>query len=319
MRRLHGDPLLLGIDGGASKCRARLSTLAGDRLGEGAGGPANIRLDLEQTFASVLQATSQCLDEAGMTTRDLERTVACLALAGLSEAGWRKVAAQHPHPFRTAVFVPDAQAACIGAHGGRRGGIVVVGTGSIAWAELNGRKCRVGGWGWPISDEGSGAWLGGEALRRVLWAHDGRIAWSELLLALFARFRSDPEAVVRWMTAAGPRDFATLAPAIVAHAAAGDHVGAELMRLAGEHVDALAQRLVDCGADRLSLVGGLAASIEAWVAPGTRRRLSAPLGDALDGALQLAREAAERELAHNAGVPGSRIRAGRTRRAARNA
>jgi glucosamine kinase len=320
MHRAHGDLLLLGIDGGASGCRARLCTLAGDRVGEGAGGPANIRLDLEQSFASILEAASQCLDEAGMSARDLERTVACLALAGLTEAGWRKVAVQQPHPFRKAVFVPDAQAACVGAHGGRHGGIVVVGTGSIGWAQLNGRQCRVGGWGWPISDEGSGAWLGGEALRQALWAHDGRIPWTELLVALFARFRSDPEAIVRWMTAAGPRDFATLAPEIVAHAAAGDGVAAELMRLAGQHVDALAQRLIACGAERLSLVGGLAASIEPWLAPRTRRRLSAPLGDAVDGALQLAREAAERELNHDENVPRGRVRgAGRTRGAARNA
>ena len=72
-----------------------------------------------------------------------------------------------------------------------------------------------------------------------------------------------------------------------------DPVAVELLQVAGAHVDALAQALVRLGADRLSLVGGLAASIEPWLAKATRRHLVAPRGDAVAGALQLARDAAE--------------------------
>jgi glucosamine kinase len=287
------DVLLLGIDGGGSRCRGRLCTLSGTKLGEGTAGPANIRLGVEQSFASVLKATTHCMNEAGLSPRDVGRIVACLALAGASEPSHLDAARRHKHPYRTAVFVTDAQAACVGAHGARNGGIIVIGTGTIGWAERNGRQYRVGGWGWPISDEGSGAWLGCEALRRTLWAHDGRIPWTGLLLTLFAKFRSDPHAIVRWMTGALPRDFATFAPAIVEHASANDPIAVELLRRAGGHIDALAQRLVAFGVDRLSLVGGLAASIEPWLADATRHHLVAPLGDAVSGALQLARDAAE--------------------------
>jgi glucosamine kinase len=233
------------------------------------------------------------MNGAGLSSRDFERVVACVALAGASEPSQLEAARRHEHPYRMAVFVTDAQAACVGAHGGRDGGIIVIGTGSIGWAELNGRQYQVGGWGWPISDEGSGAWLGCEALRRTLWAHDGRMPWSALLRSLFAKFRSDPHAIVHWMTRASPKDFATFAPDIVEHALANDAVAVELLRLAGGHVDALAQRLIDFGADRLSLVGGLAASIEPWLADSTRDHLVAPRGDAVAGALQLARKTAE--------------------------
>jgi glucosamine kinase len=287
------DVLLLGIDGGGSGCRARLCTISGRTLSEGTAGSANIRLGVEQSFASVHEATVQCMSGAGLSTRDFDRIVACLALAGASEPSQLEAARQHEHPYRRAVFVTDAQAACIGAHGGRDGGIIVIGTGSIGWAELNGREYQVGGWGWPISDEGSGAWLGCEALRRTLWAHDGRMPWSALLRSLFAKFRSDPHAIVHWMTGASPKDFATFAPDIVEHALANDPVAVELLRLAGGHLDALAQRLIDFGVDRLSLVGGLAASIEPWLADSTRHHLVAPRGDAVAGALQLARKAAE--------------------------
>jgi glucosamine kinase len=117
--------------------------------------------------------------------------------------------------------------------------------------------------------------------------------WSALLRSLFAKFRSDPHAIVRWMTGALPRDFATFGREIVEHALANDPVAVELLRLAGGHVDALAQRLIDFGVDRLSLVGGLAAPIEPWLADSTRHHLVMPRGDAVAGALQLARNAAE--------------------------
>jgi len=289
---VQSDVFLLGIDGGGSQCRARLCAMSGARLGEGVGGPANIRLGIEQSFGSVLQATTQCMSAAGLALYDLDRIVACLALAGASEPGHLDAALRYPHPYRTAIFVTDAQAACIGAHGGREGGIVVVGTGTIGWAELSGRQYRVGGWGWPISDEGSGAWLGCEAVRKTLWAHDGRVPWTDLLQSLFARFQSDPHAIVRWMSGALPRDYASLAPVVVEHAAADDRVALELLLEAGEHIDALARRLLAFGVVRLALVGGLAASIEPWLPDDTRRHLTAPLGDAVDGALRLARDAA---------------------------
>ena len=38
--------LFIGIDGGASFCRARIRDIGGNLLGEGWGGPANIHLDL---------------------------------------------------------------------------------------------------------------------------------------------------------------------------------------------------------------------------------------------------------------------------------
>jgi glucosamine kinase len=95
--------------------------------------------------------------------------------------------------------------------------------------------------------------------------------WSALLRSLFAKFQSDPHTIVHWMTGASPKDFATFAPEVVEHA--------------------------------LSLVGGLAASIEPWLADATRHHLVAPRGDAVAGALQLARNAAE-SLARGRTAPG---------------
>jgi glucosamine kinase len=294
---LKTDGLLLGVDGGGTKCRARLCALSGARLGEAVTGPANIRLGLDTSLAAVLQATLLCLGQAGLSSFDLPRITACLALAGASEPADLAEAQAKRLPFGRTLITADAHAACIGAHGGQNGGVIVVGTGTIGWAELDGRHSRVGGWGLPISDEGSGAWLGCEALRRVLWARDGRMAWTALLGALFEQFEGDAHAIVRWASEASPGDFGTLAPFVVEHAKQGDSAGIELMRLAATHIDALAARLAALGVYRLALVGGLASHMEEWVSATTRDSLVPPAGDELDGALHLARAAAEQVAA----------------------
>jgi glucosamine kinase len=266
---------------------------SGAKLGEAKAGPANIRLGLQASFAAILQATQACLEQAGLSIRDMSRINACLALAGASEPMELAAAQRMKHPFRRAMITTDAKAACVGAHQGRDGGVVVVGTGSIGWGEVKGRQYRVGGWGSIVSDEGSGAWLGRELLVRLLWACDGRIERTALLKEAFDQFHSDPHTIVRWASKASPRDFGGLAPLVVERGQRGDAVGKELMALAGSHVDALVARLAAHGVERLALAGGLAGPIRSWISASTEARLVRPAGDALDGALQLARTAAE--------------------------
>lgn len=289
---MQADVLLLGVDGGGTKCRARLADCEGRILGEGVAGPANVRFGLDESFSAVRKAADQCLEQAGLSYRD-HRIVACLALAGASDSTDIAGARSYPHRFLEAIFTTDARAACVGAHAGRDGGIIIVGTGTIGWAIRAEQDIRVGGWGFPVSDEGSGAWLGCEALRRVLCARDGLIRWSSLLNCIFDRFGCDPHAIVRWMSTAHPRDFASLAPMIVEHASQDDHVARELLRLAAGHIDVIAARLIELGTLRLSLMGGLAPAIAPLLSDQVKSALVPPAGDALSGALRLARLRAE--------------------------
>jgi glucosamine kinase len=70
-----------------------------------------------------------------------------------------------------------------------------------------------------------------------------------------------------------------------------------MLRLAATQIDAVATRLVALGVPRLSLMGGLAPHIEGLLPMIIRRHLARPLGDALDGALLLARAAAAQSAA----------------------
>ncbi len=289
---MNTNVLLLGIDGGGTSCRARLCAFSGRLLGEATTGPANLRLGLEQSFSAIVDAAASCLSQAGLPRSSLGRVVACLALAGASEPSHLAAAQAYRHPFRRAIVTTDAHAACLGAHGDRDGAVIVAGTGTVGWAVLNGQIHRVGGWGMPISDEGSGAWLGCEAVRRLLWALDGRLAWSGLLRALGDKFSNDPHAVVAWAQSASPADFGSLAPLVFEHAAAGDPIARQLVSLAARSIDTLAARLIAAGATRLAVVGGCAPFLVPWLSERTKAHLVEPDGDALSGALYLARAAA---------------------------
>jgi glucosamine kinase len=285
------DDLFLGADGGGTRCRVRLALGSGVVLGEGEAGPANLRSGSLQAFAAVLDGAKQCLAAAGLPLEVLERTTACLALAGASEPAERAKANEQQLPFRRTIIVTDAEAACVGAHAGGDGAIIIIGTGSIGLAIIVGRRHRIGGWGLPTSDEGSGAWLGLEVLRRVLWARDGRLDWSPLLIEVFARFDRDPHAIVRWTANAAPGDYGRFAPLVAQQAGQGDAAAYALMRLAAGHIDALAARLIAVGATRIALMGGLATAIEPYLAPTSRSCLVVPKGDALAGALRIAANA----------------------------
>ena len=65
------------------------------------------------------------------------------------------------------------------------------------------------------------------------------------------------------------------------------------MQTAAAHIDSLAARLIALRVPQLALVGGFAAALQPWLAEQTKSRLAAPVGDAVQGALTLARATAD--------------------------
>jgi glucosamine kinase len=284
-------PLFAGVDGGGTGCRARIQDAEGRLLGTGIAGPAALRVGIDRALAEVVKACRAALEEAGLGPDALGSVHAAVGLAGVGRKGALEELMQRPHPFRSVAYVHDATIACIGAHGARDGGIVIVGTGSVGFAVVGGREFRVGGYGFPISDEGSGADVGLHAIRLALRAYDDRAVDSNLTRDVMTRFSNDPFEAVAWMDPATATDYATFAPLVLRHADAGDPVARRIVRDAAEQIDELVRRLAECGASRIALLGGLASSMQPWLAPDVQRRLVPVEGDAVDGALHLARQA----------------------------
>ncbi len=281
-------PLFLGVDGGGTRCRARLETDDGRVLGRGLAGPASMRFGLEIARQSILAATEQALKEAGLPIQELGRVYAGIGLAGTGQPGAREALESWRHPFAGAWFEGDGYLAYLGAFGGKDGGIVVAGTGSIG-ITFRGGTIRIGGYGFPVSDEGSGADLGLNALRHALRTLDGRADASAFSATILERFSNDPAAVAAWLDDATATDYAAFAPVVTRFASAGDPAARQLMAQAGAQIAELVEGLLRCGAPRVALVGGLADAVKAYIPAATAQRLVAPQGDALAGGILLAK------------------------------
>ena len=166
----HSNALFAGVDGGGTGCRARIEDEGGRVLGTGIAGPASLRLGIERALAEVEKACRAALADAGLDVDALGAMHVAAGLAGIGRKGLAEQLAVRSHAYRSVVYAHDATTACLGAHAAREGGIVIVGTGSIGFAVVGGREVRVGGYGFPISDEGSGADLGLHAVRLALRA-----------------------------------------------------------------------------------------------------------------------------------------------------
>ena len=206
LARRKNVPLLVGVDGGGTGCRARIEDAEGCVLGTGIAGPAAVRLGIDRSVAALESACGAAAAEAGLTTEALSGMDAGVGLAGIGRKGALEELMARPHPFRSVVYVNDATIACIGAHGGRDGGIVIIGTGSIGFAVAKGREIRVGGYGFPVSDEGGGADLVLHAIRLALRATDGRALATSFTREVMVRFDNDPFEAVAWMDRATETD-----------------------------------------------------------------------------------------------------------------
>jgi glucosamine kinase len=149
---------------------------------------------------------------------------------------------------------------------------------------------RVGGYGFPVSDEGSGADLGLNALRHALRTLDGRATPTAFSRDVLARFSGEPARVIDWMETATATDYAALAPLVVQHANSGEAAAQQLMREAGVHIAALVEALFSKGAPRVALIGGLADIVRDYMPPETTARLTPPQADAQAGGILLAKQ-----------------------------
>lgn len=288
------DYLFLGIDGGGTSCRARLCDSQGKPLGEGRSGSANVRLGLDKVYDSIMAATLQAVSQAGLHPSVLEKIYAGFGLAGAVSEDARDSVRNFAHPFAGVEVETDAHTACLGAHDGDDGGILIMGTGSCAVARVGGVFHNVGGWGFTISDHASGARLGLRALRYALQAHEGVVPQTDLSRALMAPFNHSPEAMLSWTEQAKPRDYASIVPQIVEYAAQADPLAEDLLQVTAAEATALLDRLLALGASQICLMGGLNQVVSSWLPARFSAVLSEPRGDAMDGAILLARQQFER-------------------------
>jgi glucosamine kinase len=278
----------LGIDGGGSRCRARIRDAGGSMLGEAMGGSSNIYQDFDGALASIIATAAEAAAKAQLKTIDLH---AGLGLAGIVTSVGAERIAQAKLPFASVVADNDAYAAWVGAFAGSDGGIVIAGTGSIGFASINGVRHMVGGWGFALGDHGSGAWLGHHAVRRAALAIDGLLQPTPLIEEVLSRVGRTRFDVSRWSERATPKDYAEMAPLVFECAAKGDVVGMTIVIEGAAAISSLGRALLARGAGKLCLLGGVSKVYPPYLDADVKQALTAPSADALDGAIMMARQA----------------------------
>jgi N-acetylglucosamine kinase-like BadF-type ATPase len=245
---------VLGIDAGGTKTVCLLADARGDIVSESRGPGANLHvageLGVEKVLHEVMEAAigdrgispeAICLGIAGVDREDEERTVRALM---------RRIGDNS-----RVLVVNDALIALVAGAGDAPGIVIIAGTGSIVYGRnASGEAARAGGWGHMIGDEGSGYWIGREALAAVMRAADGRGPVTGLTAEIIAHFQV--EDVSRLPRIVYDRDVprmsvAALGPIVQRVAAQGDAVAMRSLERAADELVLAAQSV----ASRLEMRG----------------------------------------------------------------
>ena len=286
---------LIGVDGGGSGTRALVHRVSAEVVGTGQAGPSALQQGIPQAWDNVLAAVRRGFESAGVAPPPWQRCALVAGLSGVSHAPWRDEFLAGNPGFAVLDAETDSFTMLMGAHGGQPGAILIAGTGSIAEAlRPDGSRATVGGWGFRVDDEGSGGWLGLMAVRHGLAAFDGRVNASPLARRVWMHCGDERESLQEWCSSAGQFEFAQLARAVF-ECEATDPAAARLLEQATTALEDLALAIDPRGRLPLAVSGSIGERLAPRMRPFVRSRIVPAKAGAADGALVLARRAAQKE------------------------
>ncbi len=234
----------LGIDGGGTKTRCVLGNETTVLATAMSGGSNIIRLGETQAREALHTAIHQACSAARISPDQIGAI--CIGVAGASipeiAAKIRGILAELMPQISPAGIevVGDNVIALEAAFGAGPGVIAIAGTGSLVYGrDAAGRTARAGGWGFAISDEGSGHWIGRRAVSAILQAHDQGLETVLAAMVLQAWKLATIDELVEQANSTPPPDFPRLFPIVVHAAAKGDSIARELLADAGDKLASL--------------------------------------------------------------------------------
>jgi glucosamine kinase len=271
----------VGVDGGGTSTRALVADADGRILGRGEAGASALGQGAEQAWRHIAEAIAR----AGVEGLQLQDCALGLGLSGTGVPAQLQAFIAADLGVARFTLVTDGLAALLGAHGGEPGALLIAGTGSVAEALLpDGSRRMVGGWGWQIGDEGSGAWLGQQAMKLAQAAHDDREPPGPLVQAVWLQAGRSREQMLGFCAEAGQGGYASLAPHVFAHEA-DDPAAAALLAEAARALEALA--IAVHPTLPLALAGSIAQRLAPRFSPALQSRRVEPRGEPVAGALWL--------------------------------
>ncbi len=196
---------IIGVDAGGSKTHAILFDK--NILDESFAASANISKSIDNAYISITTAVDELINGHDIKTIQVGIGVAGYSVTANRDAIYQKLLLKYPN----LKIVSDCHIACLAAHAGQDGAIIICGTGVVAYSVENGVTHQLGGFGYPHGDLGGGAWLGLEVCKRLCKAIDNVIPWSDLLTAVYVKFNNNEDEFKHWLLIATPSDFANIA------------------------------------------------------------------------------------------------------------
>lgn len=267
----------LGIDGGGSKCKAIIVDENNNVIGTGISGPANPLHGFEQAINSITESAELALKDSGLTI-ELKDIVAGVGLAGVNLPALFEQMSEWKHPFKQMFLATDLLIACLGAHEGGDGAVMITGTGSCGFSYVDGHPFTLGGHGFPHGDKGSGAWFGFQAANYVLMSLDGLKSPSKINEMLLAHLQVEDGLQMVEAIAGKPAAFyAKMANLVFDAAEQGDEIATEIVKEGAAYMSGIARQLVTQKPPRVSLIGGLTPRITPWLDRDVQDLLAEPL------------------------------------------
>jgi len=249
--------IFLGIDAGGSKtiCVAgdETSVLA-TQVTEGSN---VIRWGEAKARSQLQEAMRRTCARAKVNLSEVRRV--CVGMAGVARPTIASVVKGIVAEIYSGEIevVGDMVIALEAAFGKDPGVIVIAGTGSIAYGRnKHGHTARAGGWGFAVSDEGSGHWVGRAAVSAVMRAQDeDEASPTGLALKILEGWQlTTLEELVRAANRSPAADFSSLFPHVLAAAEAGDGIARSVLTQAGAELAGLAKIVIGrCFEDALSI------------------------------------------------------------------
>jgi glucosamine kinase len=227
--------LYIGIDGGGTKT----TCVVGDEtslLAVANGSGSNVvRLGEAQAKVGLQAAISQACCTANVSP--LRVQAACIGAAGATNPEVNAAVKQMVRqilPNAEVTVVGDMVIALEASLHHHPGVVAIAGTGSIAYGRnAEGHTARAGGWGFAISDEGSGQWIGRTAVSEAMRAFDAQRG-SVLLERIVEAWKlPSREELVRHANGSPPPSFAELFPAVQQAAVERDVIASDILTRAG--------------------------------------------------------------------------------------
>ncbi|KIN63647.1 ATPase, BadF/BadG/BcrA/BcrD type [Sulfitobacter noctilucicola] len=278
--------VLVAADGGGTGCRACAGTIEAGILGQAEGGPGNVHSNFENAIRNLTGAVTEALQQADLGHVPLDQITAHFGVAG-AHSDVEMEAVRAALPYGRSSVTGDRATSVRGALGDTDGYVVALGTGTIVARQKALGLHTVGGWGFDISDQASGSWLGRHLLEQIVMAEDGLRAHSPLT----EKVLSDQGGLIDMIyfaSSAAPGDFAKLARDVIEHAAQGDAVGQELMKKGADYIIHCLRTLGFQTGDQLALAGGVGPHYRNYLPAEMVENVIKPRGTALDGAFAMA-------------------------------